>query len=107
MSAKICRITLTGGNVRNHHFYLRDAASLLPADSIGGKNADERALPITVRFTPGPTVETDVDGAKMIFRDRSAVRTFMESAAAVEGDVVVLELTGPRTVEVTLEDATP
>lgn len=103
MANRLSRITLTGGNVRNHHFYLRDCQLLLPSGAIGGKNKDELGQPFTVRFEPGQTVETDVDGEKMIFRNRAAIREFLESSAASEGDVVVLERTADRVIEVRLE----
>jgi hypothetical protein len=100
------RITLTDGNVRNHHFYLRDCRSILSSGSIGGKNNDNPGQLFTVRFEPGETVETDVDGDKMIFRNRGAVRDFLESTAASAGDVVIVERTADRVLEVRLEKIT-
>ena len=102
-SEEVGRVKLTAGNIRNHHFYLRGCDPLIPEGGIGGKNKDAPGRPFTVRFEPGPTVETDIDGAKMILRDRKAVRAFLESAAATEGDVVCLQRIGDREVVVWLE----
>lgn len=104
MSLGIYKIPLSGGNVRNHPFYVRGAQELLPADCFGGKNASEAGRPVTIRFVPGETIETDVDGSKMILRNRSAVREFLELSAAKEGDVVLLELIDDRTFEVRLQE---
>ena len=93
-------IELTEGNVRNHHIYLR-GMSWLPASAIGGGNAtDAAADQLTVTFSPGQTVRTDVAGDKMIFRERGAVRDFFERVDAKGGTRLVLELTGPLSVHV-------
>lgn len=107
MSTGVHRVKLTAGNIRNHHFYLRGCDAVIPEGGIGGKNKEARGQPFTVRFEPGPTVETDVDGAKMILRDRKAVRAFLEAAAAVEGDTVAIERTSERTLEVWIEHDPP
>ena len=103
MTAKICRVTLTGGNVRNHQFSLRSCSEIIPAGGIGGKNATETGSPFTVKFEPGMTVETDLDGTKMILRNRQAVRDFFERTAVAEGDVILLESSGERTLFVRVE----
>lgn len=103
VSTDVHRVKLTAGNIRNHHFYLRGCEALVPDGGLGGKNKEARGQPFTVRFEPGPTVETDVDGAKMILRDRKAVRAFLEAAAAAEGDVVCLRRVAERELEVWLE----
>ena len=102
-SDDVCRVKLTAGNIRNHHFYLRGCESVIPEGGLGGRNKDTPGRPFTVRFEPGPTVETDVDGAKMILTDRKAVRAFLESAAASEGDVVCLQRIGDRQIVAWLE----
>ncbi len=97
------RIRLTGGNVRNFHIYLRSAAHLLPAAAIGGRNAGEAAREqMTVVFDPGPTVQTDIDGEKMIFRARGAVRDFFIRSGAQEGDEVLIHRTSPLDLHVRL-----
>jgi hypothetical protein len=100
-------VKLTAGNIRNHHFYLRGCEALIPDGGIGGKNKEARGQTFTVRFEPGPTIETDVDGEKMILRDRKAVRAFLEASAAEEADVVALERSGDRSVTIWLERRPP
>ncbi|KAB7646099.1 hypothetical protein [Polymorphobacter fuscus] len=95
-------IPLTGGNIRNGHFYLRVARSLLPVNAIGGSNKSAAGWPVTVNFASGETVETDVDGEKMIFRERAAVRRFFERVKPREGDRLLLERTAERHFRVSL-----
>lgn len=95
-------IPLTGGNIRNSHFNLQAARSLLPADAIGGANKGSAGWPVTVHFSSGESVETDIDGQKMIFRERAAVRRFFERVKPREGDQLLLELTADRQFRVSL-----
>ncbi len=95
-------IQLTGGNIRNGHFYLRVARSLLPVNAIGGANKSAAGWPVTLNFASGETVETDIDGEKMIFRERAAVRRFFERVKPREGDRLLLERTAERHFRVSL-----
>ena len=95
-------IPLTGGNIRNGHFYLRGALDTLPADSIGGANKTSSGRSVNVTFVPGGSVDTDVDGTKMIFRSRSLVSRFFKLSGACEGDTIILEQTGQRQFRVQL-----
>src|SRR5581483_4628222 len=92
-------IELTGGNVRNHHIYLRGAFGLFPDDCLGGSNEQARAMPITVQIGR-ETVETDIDEGKAIFRERGAVRRFFEEEIVSEGDLIVIERVRPREFQV-------
>lgn len=98
-----CRVILTGGNIRNNHFYLRGCESIIPTGGIGGKNSADAGRQFTVIFEPGSVTETDVDGAKMILRNRKAVREFLERSGAVEGDHVRIAQTAERELTVTLQ----
>lgn len=102
---KTVRIVLTAGNIRNHHFYLRNCPEIIPEGGLGGNNKSQPGVTFTVRFEPGSTVQTDVAADKMIFRDRKATRDFLERSAAEEGDLVILEQVGTREVAVRLEKA--
>jgi hypothetical protein len=87
-------ITVTGGNLRNNHLYL--PLDFFPADAIGGRNRAEAALrTITVTFSPGQTVECDIDGTKRILRTRGPVGDFFARAGVRDGDVVRVVRTGP------------
>ena len=101
------RNPLTGGNIRNGHFYLRAAQHLIPRDAIGGSNRSASARPITVAFSTGEIVETDVDGEKMIFRARGPVRSFINQTQAREGDEVILRRRGDRDFHVSLARPNP
>ncbi|MCQ0987159.1 ASCH domain-containing protein [Jiella marina] len=96
-------IRLSGGNIRNGHFYLRSAADMIPAGGIGGGNKQDLGRPFTVRFDPGQTIETDVAGDKMILRARGPVRDFFARSGAKEGDFVRVHKEDPRTLLITLE----
>jgi hypothetical protein len=93
-SKGIAIVVLTQGNINNAHFYLRAAASLLPEDCSGGSNRTQKGKAVTVDFSPGSTTLSDVDGAKMIFRCRAAVRDFFEKANCVAGDSIQIERLG-------------
>ncbi len=103
MTSKTARVPLTQGNLTNHHFYLRTCGALIPEGGLGGANKSDPGRPFRVRFEPGPTVDTDVAGDKMILRDRKAVRAFFETAAAEAGDVVVIEASSEREWRVWLD----
>lgn len=105
MSSASCKVNLSGGNIRNNHFYLRSCEDILPEGGIGGKSKADPGVPFQVIFDPGMTIETDVDGSKMILRNRQAVRDFFERSGAAEGDQVVLERTGDRCLLVRLQPA--
>lgn len=88
-------LKLTGGNIRNKHFYVKGLEEITPPDTTGGPNAAARAAnSITVTFVPGQTIETDIAGDKMILRNRSAVGDFFERVSAKEGDRIVVEYDG-------------
>ncbi|NJC05761.1 hypothetical protein GGQ97_001554 [Sphingomonas kaistensis] len=107
MPENVCRVPLTGGNIRNNHFYLRSCSTLIPEGGVGGRNSSDPGVPFTVVFSPGQTIETDVDGAKMIFRARQPVRDFFKRSGAQEGDKVVIQRGGDRLMKVSLEPALP
>jgi len=88
-------LKLTGGNIRNNHFYVVGLEVITPPNTIGGPNSATRAAnTITVTFVPGQTIETDIAGDKMILRNRSAVGDFFDRIAAKEGDRIVVEHDG-------------
>jgi hypothetical protein len=90
-------IEVTGGNVRNHHVYLRGAFGMFPDDCFGGSNESVAGKPITLSVGK-ENVETDIDESKAIFRERGAIRRFFEDNAVAEGDLIVIErLNEPRT----------
>ena len=99
-------VTLTRGNIRNHHIYL--PLDFFPPDAIGGRNKAEMARQaITVRFSPGPTVDTDIDGTKRILRARSEVRSFFETIGAAEEDRIQIAKLQPYVFEISRYGTAP
>jgi hypothetical protein len=95
-------ITVTGGNIRNNHFYL--PLDFFPPDAIGGSNRSEvAARTISVTFCSGDTVQTDIDRTKRILRARGAVGDFFERAGVCEGDSIRLTNTSPYCYEISKE----
>jgi hypothetical protein len=77
LSGGAVEITITAGNLRNGHLYLRKARHLIPDDAIGGSNTAQRApRSLRILFDTGVETETDLAGDKMILRDRASVRRF-------------------------------
>ncbi len=98
----IRRVIVTGGNIRNNHFYL--PLDFFPDEAIGGRNKSEAAArTISVTFRPGRTIETEIDRTKRIFRARSAVGEFFAKTGIGEGDKVRLVKTGAFSYEVSKE----
>lgn len=90
-------IKLTGGNLRNSHIYLQSVIDMFPKDAIGGTSKDDPGRP--VRFFWGPDLEpteSDLPSDKLIIRDRTASRQFLEHFRLKENDVIVIERIGPR-----------
>jgi|SRR5687767_12101593 hypothetical protein len=98
-TSKAVIIELSGGNVRNHHVNLRGAFGLFPDDCFGGSNKASSGKSIALQIA-GETIETDIDEAKAIFRERSAIRRFFESETMAKGDLVLIERVGPRSYRV-------
>lgn len=102
LPATVRILTVTGGNIRNKHIYL--PLDFFPQDVIGGSSRLETAVhPIVVSFSPGETVETDIDRTKRILRARGAVGDFFERAGVREGDSIRLTNTGPYRYEISKE----
>lgn len=96
MSRRLAPITLTGGNLRNDHFYLTDVMDLFPSDAVGGPNeATQAQRSLEIQCGIGDPVHTDIAGDKKIFRKRAWVAEFFEVHEMREGDVIVVERTGP------------
>ncbi|MEY8880578.1 hypothetical protein [Donghicola sp. XS_ASV15] len=100
----IMRKAITGGSLRNKYIRLGDCMDSLPEDVIGGGNKSEAASKeLTVHWGGPNPARTDIAGDKKIFRDRSIMRNFIETAGACEGDVIVISLSDPYTVHLSLE----
>ncbi len=100
-------VTLTPGNLRNGHIYLKAILDdFFPKEARGGSDKTQIAdRLLTVTFVPGITVQSDITGADRFgrpgrskhcfLRNRFAVEDFFERSGAKPGDVVEISRTGP------------
>jgi DNA polymerase III epsilon subunit-like protein len=102
----IGKTTLTAGNIKNNHIYLREFFTAFPKEVIGGSNAATAARQtITVEWGGGCTAVTDLDGDKKFFRKRGWVREFFARTRAAAGDTVLVEQLGLYNYKVTVQRA--
>lgn len=102
----IGRTTLTEGNIKNNHIYLREFFDAFPKDVVGGSNMAAAARQtISVEWGGDCIAITDLDGEKKFFRKRGWVREFFARTSAVAGDTVLVEMTGPYSYRVTVQRA--
>jgi hypothetical protein len=88
-------LTVTQGNLDNHHLYLTEVLDIFPEDVFGGPDASLIA-PRTVRVQWGnEVVETDIDRTKNIFRKRGWVAQFFGENRVQAGDRILLEQIEP------------
>lgn len=98
------RTKVTGGNIRNSHFYIREFLDRFPADTIGGRNKKEAAAREIIIDWGGPSpVITDIDRTKGMFRKRAWVGKFFEASAAREGDTIAVTSPSPYRIHVRIE----
>jgi hypothetical protein len=87
-------ITVTQGNVDNHHLYLTEVMDLFPADVLGGRNESQAGHPVRVLWAD-QAIETDVVGHRKIFRRRAWLRRFFAANGISAGDRVMFEQLQP------------
>jgi hypothetical protein len=97
-------ITVTAGNLRNHHFYLSGHYDFFPDDCVGRSTTRKgQAKPITIELAGlNRQVETDIGRdagtgrPRRFFRGRKWVREFFEHHKIKTGDVIAIERLRPR-----------
>jgi len=90
------KIILSGGNIRNNHFYLTNNISAFPDDVIGGSSRQTSApKAVTIEWGQNYKVVTDIAGDKKIFRERKWVGEFFKAYQLKVGDKIILEKIGP------------
>lgn len=98
------RSRLTGGNLRNDHFYLTDFLEKFPANTIGGNNRAKAAeRQISIDWGGPQLVFTDIDRSKRMFRSRAWVGQLFAASNAQEGDEVVVSSSDPYNVTVRID----
>ena len=83
-------IEITQANLDHQHIYLAKHRDFFPADAIGESNlsaGEGRLLKLHVDGL-AETIQTDIAGDKMIFRQRAWVRDFFNVHSAQAGDLV-------------------
>lgn len=100
------KTTLTEGNIKNCHIYLRGFFDAFPSDVVGGSNVAAAAQKtICIDWGGDSVVNTDLDGKKKFFRKRGWVRDFFAQTGAVAGDMVLVEMVRPYFYRVTIQHA--
>lgn len=102
----IGKTTLTEGNIKNNHIYLREFFDAFPEDVVGGSNIAAAAQhTISIEWGEGNFAVTDLDGKKKFFRKRGWVRELFAQTEAVAGDTVLVEMVRPYSYRVTVQRA--
>ena len=95
-SLKAVVIEVSEGSLTADCLNLHGAFGLFPENSFGGSDSSKSARPITLQIG-GASIDTDIDEAKAIFRERGAIRQFFRDESVTKGDLVLLERVGDRT----------
>lgn len=102
----IGQASLTPGNLKHSHIYLRAFFDRFPPDTVGGSNKAETAPRLLLIDWGGPAlIETDLCGEKRIFRARRWIREFFAANDAAPGDEVVIEETSAYAYRIRLNKA--
>lgn len=101
-------ISITGGNLRNHHLYISGYHDFFPEECYGESNARKapgHKLTLIVGGLPEP-VQTDIakssgcGRARSFFRKRAWVGRFFQYHDLHEGDIVAIERLDPSTYRI-------
>lgn len=94
-------VTLTLGNLKNSHFYLRSFLHHFPEQLVGGRDLNPPALAL-VEAAGMPPSQTDICVRHRFFRDRSWTKRFFANHDAVPGDRVQVHQIKPLHYRVSL-----
>ena len=89
---RFMKVEVTGGNIRQGHFYINRDSGIVPILHWGGKNKLVAGKNISLRYEgDADTVDTDFDGEKRIPRfGRGQCRKFFERYGVKAGDEIYL-----------------
>lgn len=87
--------TITEGNLKNNHFYLRGFLDAFPPDLIGGRDLSP---PFTCAVSADgiETIETDICPRHKFFRDRSWTRRLFQANRVTAGSELAITEIAPR-----------
>ena len=89
-------VAASEGALRNNHIRLTGIMDWFEADVVGGANRDSEAhRRVVVDWDGHPGTETDLDGTKSIFRDRSLIPRFMHDTGLQGGEKVEISRMAP------------
>jgi len=89
------RIRVNQANIDHGHIYLREAMSMFPKSVIGGSNKSEMSKQLlSLTYDGLDAVRTDIDGKKLFFRERSAVKEFFKLKNIRANDEVIVTKAG-------------
>lgn len=89
-------VVASEGALRNNHIRLTGIMDWFEADAVGGANRDSAAQSqVVVDWDGHPGTETDLDGAKAIFRDRSLIAHFVRDTGLQAGEQVEIRRLAP------------
>jgi hypothetical protein len=88
-------LTVSQGNLNNHHLYLAKILELFPEDVLGGSDAGQAAPGCVRIYCDDEVIETDIDRTKKIFRKRSWLGRFFNRHRIQPGAHVLLERIEP------------
>lgn len=95
------KVKVTAGNIQNDHIYLNKIIGMFPKEAIGGSNKASQAKQLlTVIYDGVGRTQTDIDGSKKFFRERSFVKQFFKTWKFKDGDEVLITRLGPYEFEV-------
>jgi len=100
--ASTFEVTLSEAAVRQRTVRIARHLDHFPAACVGGARRGEAGEPLTLELIDGPTIETDVDGARKMIRWRGWGGWF-EARGIVAGDRLQFTRTGERHFEVRAE----
>ena len=102
-------ITLTPGSLTQGYILLTGHLSFFPEDAIGGANRQfDEGKQLTLRFEgfPDEPIETDIDGAKYIFRRGGLpIRRFFDRHGLQAGDQIVIVKRSKYNYDIVRDDA--
>lgn len=103
-SADAILVRVTGGGVRNGYLSLRGHLDFFPSSSIGGSTEQVGGDPLSVDFDGVGEAQTDVNGPKQRFRNRSQTRAFIDHHDLAQGDLVEIRRVGEGRYTVTVRE---
>lgn len=92
-------LKIAPGSSKNSYIRLTGLLGLFPKNTIGGSSYSTEGKLITLKIGRH-IVETDIDGTKPFFRNRSVIAKFLNDEGIIAGDYVIVRREGSRSYTV-------